>query len=250
MAVEMWFRFLQALTMENHKLALLLISFSLAGLSLFIMRRSPEVKNKLLFLRLHLVLLFSPLLFLALTWQCGMAFWSCSPMKTLVSIPASVLIAYIVGLVLIPKLYAARLGAKVLEGTMANVIAETKIAKLLGTIPRLFYINTPEPTAFVKTGRRPSIHLSVGLMDIMTPKELEAVMLHETYHLKVRSPEMKFSSLFSRFVSPFQWLNDDPSDDELEADKFAIRIQRTNRHIKSARRKISGFNRLQRAPNV
>lgn len=241
MAVEMWYLFFSDLMMEHHRLTILFISFALAGLSLVMMRRTTEAKAKLMYLRLHLLLLFSPFLFLALTWQCGMPFFSCSPMRTLVSIPASVLLAYGVGLIVIPKLYTMRLGANSLQNSVANRIADTKLASLLGTKPRLFYLNTPEPIAFVRSGFRPSIHLSIGLMDILTPKELEAVMLHETYHIKSRSPDMKFSSSFSRFVSPFRWLSSTQTGDEREADMFAVRVQSTDKHIKNARRKIQTF---------
>lgn len=238
---EMIIMLVNDLLSDIPKLAVFLSGLLLSTAPLVLVWRTSEIKKKLVLLRLHILLLFSPLLFLAFTWRCGMPISSCSSHVLLFSIPSSVFLSYIAGLLVVPRLYAKRLGLRHLKGTVANKIAGFQLSGILGSTPELYSIDAAEPVAFVKSGRRPSIHLSVGLMELLSPKELEAVMLHETYHLKSHSSEIKFASTFSKIVSPFRWFDRHQSNDELEADKFASHIQRTDRFIANARRKIDKF---------
>lgn len=236
MTFEMWLSFMEDFLFSQQKVALLVVSLSLAGISLFIAHQSINPRRKLMFLRTYIILIFTPLIFFALTWECGMSFLSCEPMKILVSLPVTILVAYLVGNILLPFLYTKTLNVKPLNHMLIN-----KLTKILGTKPHLYSIDKQEPVAFARSLHKPSIYVSIGLLDLMTRKELESVLLHEAYHIKVRSPELKFSSIFTKFVFPFSWLCNLKTDDELEADEFAVSVQGTRRYIKSARKKIRSF---------
>lgn len=238
---EMMIMLVNDLLSDSPRLAVFLSGLLLSAAPLILVGRTSEIKKKLVLLRLHISLLFSPLLFMAFTWRCGMPISSCSSHVLLFSIPFSVFLSYVAGLLIVPRLYAKRLGLRHLKDTAANKIAGFQLSGILGSTPELYSIDVAEPVAFVKAGRRPSIHLSIGLIELLSPKELEAVMLHETYHLKSHSSEIKFASAFSKIVSPFRWFDKHQSNDELEADKFASCIQRTTRFITTARRKINKF---------
>lgn len=236
MTIEMWLTFVQDVLFSREKVALLIISLSLAMVSLLVSYKSVNPRRKLILLRMNMFFLFAPLIFIALTWECGMSLLSCEPMKILVSLPVTILVAYLAGNILLPLLYTKTLNAKPLNHMLIN-----KLTKILGTKPHLYSIDKQEPVAFAKSLHKPSIYISIGLLDLMTRKELEAVLLHEAYHIKVRSPELKFSSIFSKFFSPLSWLCNVKADDELEADEFAISVQGTSHHIKNARKKINSF---------
>lgn len=236
MTFEMWLSFIENLLFSQQKIALLIVSLSLAGISLVIARQSINPRRKLILLRTNIFFLFAPLIFIALTWECGMSFLSCEPMKILVSLPAAILVSYLAGNILLPLLYIKTLNVKPLNHMLIN-----KLTKILGAKPHLYSIDKQEPVAFARSLHKPSIYISIGLLDLMTRKELEAVLLHEAYHIKVRSPELKFSSIFSKFVSPLSWLCNVKADDELEADKFAASLQGTSHYIKSARKKTKNF---------
>lgn len=235
MTVEMWLAFLEDVLFSQQKIALLIASLLVAGTFLIIARRSVNPRRKLMFLRIHLIFVFAPLIFLAFTWECGMPLLSCGPMKTLVSIPAAVLASYVAGLILLPNLYVRSLRAKSLNHNLAG-----KLTKFLGVEPKFYLIDKQEPLAFVRPNKH-SIYFSVGLLDIMTKRELEAVLLHEAHHIKSHSPDFKFSLLFSKILSPISWLCSMKTDDEVDADEFASSIQGTRSYIKTARKKITDF---------
>ena len=89
---------------------------------------------------------------------------------------------------------------------------------------------------------RSAIFVSVGMLDILSKKEIQAVLLHELAHIKQRSSVLKFSSFLMNVLSPLSLLarfHHDTSKEEREADKFAIRVQRTSKYINSAKKKIS-----------
>lgn len=236
MTIEMLLTFVQDVLFSREKVALLIISLSLAVVSLLVAYKSVDSRRKLILLRMNMFFLFAPLIFIALTWECGMSLLSCEPMKILVSLPVTILVAYLAGNILLPLLYTKTLNVKSLNHAFIN-----KLTKTLGTKLQLYSIDKQEPVAFARSLHKPSIYISIGLIDLITRKELEAVLLHEAYHIKVRSPELKFSSIFSKFVSPLSWLYNVETDDELEADEFAISVQGTRRYIKSARKKIKSF---------
>ncbi len=98
-------------------------------------------------------------------------------------------------------------------------------------------IKTNKPQAFVFGWFRPKIYLSCHLVSSLSPKELEAVLLHELYHLKHKH-HLLLGLLglvrTFRFVLPVindleRWLK---LQFEIKADRFAITYQTTNQHLK------------------
>ena len=81
-------------------------------------------------------------------------------------------------------------------------------------------------------------------MDLLNKKEIEAVILHEIAHLKRKASVLTTSLSILKVFSPMSLIarfHNDFGDEEYAADTFAIKEQKTGRHIASAKRKIDGF---------
>ncbi len=108
----------------------------------------------------------------------------------------------------------------------------------------MFYINSARPYAYSLKTIKGAIFISVGLFEILSKKEIQAVILHELYHIKQRSSFYKFSTNFLKTFSitpSFLNLNKSLQQEEKSADRFAIKTQKTSKHIKQAKKKISLF---------
>ncbi len=193
----------------------------------------------------HLVLLFLPLGIYATRVECDMHWFTgllglCSLIWAKLAayvIPPVAGISIIVGYFLIPKLYQTRLAAKPLNDAL------TRKLRTLQKNATFFWFDSAKPVTFTS---RNKIFVSVGLFDLLTKKELEAVFLHELYHVKVNSTWTKFSSIFGQFVSPiarFSTANHVICLDEKSADIFASHVQCTERFVVSARTKIREWSR-------
>ena len=93
-----------------------------------------------------------------------------------------------------------------------------------------------------------NVFLSIGLLDILRKKEIEAVLLHELHHVASGSSTFKLSTALLR-LSPFSVLRNfapDLGEDERAADAFVRQVQRTDRHLEAARRKIEAYAALSR----
>jgi len=85
--------------------------------------------------------------------------------------------------------------------------------------------------------------MSVGLLDVLNKKEVEAIILHELAHIKNRSSILKVSNLIFKFspLSIIAKFNGDTNSEEKRTDEFAIKMQKTRRYIDSSKRKLDRF---------
>jgi beta-lactamase regulating signal transducer with metallopeptidase domain len=103
----------------------------------------------------------------------------------------------------------------------------TRLASRLGLAGVLIMVSDPKPFSFCFGLWRPQICLSLGLVDLLTDRELEAVLRHEAYHLHRREPlRMTLAvclSHFFFFVPLLAELRDHYlAEKELAADAFAV----------------------------
>ncbi|MGO4271059.1 M56 family metallopeptidase [Paenibacillus sp. TAF58] len=90
---------------------------------------------------------------------------------------------------------------------------------------------------------KPRMILSSGLMDMLEPKELRAVIEHEKCHMRHRDPLAIFLlSMISKsmwYIPIFAWMADKyPIMIELRADKYAITQMKQSTHLGSALLKL------------
>ncbi len=188
----------------------------------------------------HLLFVLSPLFYFALSVNCslgvvqGLLSWCTALFAKFVLyvVPPLMAVSFIGGYIMIPRLY--RMLSRPLR---LSVFVE--LCRLTGIRAELFLIDRAKPVAFT-LGRK--VFISVGMFDLLSRKELEAVLLHELHHVKARSSWGKFSANFVRVFSPIAWFSASSVEkEEKSADAFASRVQKTGRFVGSAKRKVSVF---------
>jgi bla regulator protein blaR1 len=107
-------------------------------------------------------------------------------------------------------------------------LARVEVVGRLGDRAGVQVIADPRPQAFCAGYLRPTVYISQGALDLLSQDELEAVLAHERYHLRVRDPlrlacgRVLSQALF--FVPALRTLFGRYSDlAELNADGAAIR---------------------------
>ncbi len=193
--------------------------------------------NKAWILYTHLFFVLSPLFYFAFSINCSLSLvqgflsWCTALFAKFVIyiLPPLMALSFIGGYVLLPKIYRRR--AKLL-----NIKMFSELCRKTGIRAELYLLDRAKPVAFAIRNR---IFISVGMFDILSKKELEAVLLHELYHVKARSSWTKFSAGFVRLFSPVAWFSAHAIErEERAADSFAARIQRTAVHVNSAKKKV------------
>src|SRR5258708_3611952 len=116
----------------------------------------------------------------------------------------------------------------------SQLILHSKTNKPLGGILKklhlqksVFVIQSENSFAFCYGIRNPKIYVSTSLISIMSKKELEAILLHEKYHLKNRDSLILLLASFIQLLFPFFPLVTDlltqyKINREIEADKEAV----------------------------
>lgn len=216
---------------DPAKMLAITVSVVFAVLLLLAYRRFEKVS----LLYAHLIFLLAPLFYFALSVNCSFGFakgllaW-CTLIfaKAVIYIlPVAMASSFVAGYLFIPRLYRAR--SKRISARWFSALCEKS-----GVAASLFILDRAKPVAF--TGSR-NVFISVGMFDVLSRKELEAVVLHELYHVKNHSAWNKFSSRFASWFSPLAFFSKE-SDDERAADAFACKIQNTGRFVRSAHKKV------------
>ena len=190
-----------------------------------------------------LAFLFTPLVLFAVSLSCQSVSLTCAVTLTqllIYSIPIVVMAALTAGLVLVPWYYekASSKSAKSIQSFVNNESRRMGLAKT----PQAFSFDSGKPFAFSTSFFKPRIFISVGMQEVLTKKEMQAVLLHELAHVKNSSAWFKFSSSMLKIFSPFAAVRGfgfSIDAEEQNADAYAIMRQKTLRHINSAKKKVS-----------
>ncbi len=210
------------------------VSLAIAAIAIMYVRlRSGDAKKKIAATYLYLAALFFPIALFAISSTCNMLLSNCDAKILLYSVPAAAGLAIISGFIFIPGLLLFR-GARVTDPSMVALVSKHSRMPV-----SVYSIETDKPSAFSFSSFRSAIFLSVGLSDVLTKKEREAVLLHEIAHINSRSSSLKVSSMLLRIFSPITALGPELNAEEKMADGFVVKIQGTRRHLMSAKRKIN-----------
>jgi len=232
--------------LEPWKLSIFLGSFLIAFFFIKKIKNSKEINKKLKYIYLHIFFLISPIVFFIFFNGCESIYAKCNkPAVVLGILVISAITSLILVLLTAPFLILKYYRKKSFNANnnLLNIVkkySETLSIKQL----RLFILDSAKPKAFSFSYFFNAVFLSVGLIELLNYNELKAVILHELSHIKQRSPLLKFSSLLLKISSPlagFSSLISELDKHEDEADKLAISIQNTNKHMLSAKRKIRNY---------
>jgi len=188
----------------------------------------------------HLFFLVSPLFYFALSINCSMSFaqglleW-CTTLLTkfvIYFLPVVMALSFVAGYAIIPRIYR-----KISKPLSFKQFKE--LCRIAGIKAELFLVDKAKPVAFT-LGKK--IFISVGMFELLSKKELDAVLLHELHHVKSRASWGKFSVGFVRVFSPIAWFSSASVEkEERAADAFAVKMQKTGAYLKSAKRKVEPF---------
>lgn len=236
------------LSIPPDKFLLTLASLSLAALAMLALRARLDTRLKMFLIYAHLTGLFFPIALFTTNAACGMA---CAPcyndilMITAYALPSTLLLSTLAGFVVIPTSYVFwNRGRPIRRGSIFR--ATVRWSKKFGIkAPHIFVVDRAEPMAFSFRTFRSAIFFSVGLLDILNRREIEAVLLHEIAHIVRRASTLKFSFSILRVFSPLTILArfaHDSTSEERAADRFAARAQGTARFLNSTKKKLRAFS--------
>ena len=234
------------------KSGIVALSFAIAIAALIMLRKlkTASTKQRLSLLYTHVFAFVFPFLFFAFFRGCQAYFSGCSQAKAVITMLAlTAFISMLIAAAVAPFVFVkrqARRGA-LLNGSHWNSFV-TKHAEDLSVMqPKIFVLNTAKPVAFSFSFLSSKIFLSAGLFDILSTKEVEAIVLHELAHIKNGASIMRLSGHVARLLSPFarlaNFLGGSSIDaDEAAADSFAAQVQGSTKHLGLAKKKIMRFN--------
>ncbi|MBI4021355.1 MAG: M48 family metalloprotease [Candidatus Aenigmarchaeota archaeon] len=235
-------------TVDQTKTILSAISLSFAVVAVIALRSFVlSHKAKIGLIYGHLTALVFPAVLFTTNMACGFFCLPCFEHPVglaLLALPTTLLLSAVAGFVIIPAIYIRR-SAAVGRGPWTRFL-RAHARKLGIRAPGLYVLDMAKPVAFSFRSLASAVFVSAGLLDVLRPKEVEAVLLHELHHLQARSSAFKLSAALLRF-SPFSLLRNfsaDLSADERAADEFVRRAQRTDWHLRAAKQKIEAYAAL------
>ncbi len=235
---------------DSDKLFLAGGSFSMAIATILLLKNlNLSTKYKLGLIYSHLIFLFFPFVLTTTSVACGVACMPCASniaSLTALALPTTLLFSAIAGFFIIPGFYM--LFNRKMEAENYHIVKFVKkyARKMKLKIPKIYIVDNASPIAFSFKSFKSMIFLSAGLVDLLNKKEMEAVLLHELGHIKRRASVLTMSISLLRFFSPLSLIarfHHDSGEEELYADKFARKAQKTNKYVKSAKAKIDKFER-------
>lgn len=234
---------------DQMKFLFAVASFSVSIFTIFLLKKfSLSNKAKISLIYTHLAGLFFPFILFTTNMACGLLCLPCfeSPMTlALLALPMTLLIAMLAGFVVIPGYYVFSRRSFLVKNKSLTSVLSSHSKKLNIKPPSLYLLDIARPLAFSFRSFRSAVVMSVGLLDILTKRETEAVLLHELFHIKEKSSVFKLSTFFIRF-SPFSLLKNfyaDLNGEEKNADGFVKDVQKTEKYLDSAKRKILDFRK-------
>lgn len=235
-----------ATVMGADKAAFIVLSLAAAFVALAMLPRSRTTKMKIALVYAHLAFLMLPFFLLSVNATCGAFCMSChNSMQALAlyAVPLSAAAAVAAGFVGFPSYLLHKSGKRQLADRKLSEFASKHSKKIGVKTPHIYVVDNGKPMAFSFRSFRSVIFLSVGMLELLSRKEKEAVMLHELAHIKARSSAVKLSKSLVNFFSPLSLAVNfyDTGQEEKMADRYAASVQKTRRHVNSAKRKMRAF---------
>ena len=241
----MWRMYFDHIINNNLYFDIFVFSLFLSGVFYFVFRRTENLKRKVNFLVAHIIFLFFPFVFSGVFWRCITPIFNCSPKMLMILGPIAGLTAIVSGFVLLPYVYRWSSKNLLIKNGFIGDFVGNQSRKLGIKVPEVYSINEIKPVAYSITSLKPAIFMSAGLLELLTRKEIESVLLHEIYHHKSNASFWKFSGNALKIFTPlaaFSYVFEPMQREETQADNYAVSVQKTDKHLISAKRKIGDFS--------
>ncbi len=233
------------------RMGVVAVSLAVALASLFLLMRKEASPGRRVFLiYLHVFGLVFPFAFFLFFNGCSAFFSWCSSLPSILyMIGLAVLLSAIIGSVAAPFLFVYRQSKSSSELNDAGIFefVRRESGAMCIRCPKVCLVDSAKPVAFSFSNIRPVIFISVGMLELLNAREIEAVLLHELLHIRNGTSLFRFSAFFMRLFSPlsmFASFKQEFDCEEFDADRFACKRQGTVQHIRSAKRKIGTFFRF------
>lgn len=208
-----------------------------------------HVKKRAMLLYTHVFLLIFPIIYFLFSVTCKYMFTHCGRQEFIFYITMlSAITALFTGIIFAPIIFVKWYKRQaIILGDSANPLVafvRKQSVKMGITAATVYVIDSANPVAFSYSMLKSKIFISIGMMDILSKKEIEAVLLHELYHIKHKSGLLKHASHILRVASPiaaFTVPAHDLDREEMAADAFAMHVQKTDKHLVGAIRKVEEF---------
>ncbi|MBI5389659.1 M48 family metalloprotease [Candidatus Woesearchaeota archaeon] len=233
----------------NQLVVMLSIVIALLLLGLFlILRKQLRNAEKLGLLYSFVFFMVFPFAYYLYARTCQKILLSCQMAQSLVSSGVvAIVVTILLSFVVVPFIYMLSSRSKSI--TQENVLfrkMERHARKMGIKTPSVYLLDKAEPYAFSISHIHPSIFLTMGIVELLKPKELDAVLLHELAHIQQKSSPLKFTNTLFRLFTPisnFNILYSELNEEEKDADAVAVRMQNTERHLLSAKQKVSEYQK-------
>lgn len=227
---------------DGTKMTLVVFSLIAAVVLLLLSRNlALSAKTRSVLMHSHLAFLLFPLVFFATTLSCQqVGLCEVSLAQTLLFvIPVSITLGLIFGLLIVPFLHRWRAQP---ENNHWQKFVNTHAEKLnMRKPPDVFVVDSGQIEAYSTGGFKPAIFVTVGMLESLTTRQMQAVLLHELAHIREGSHALKPITLLLRafypepIVTPAAMI----AEEERKADAFAAKVQKTDAYLKAAKRKTA-----------
>ncbi|MBI4399832.1 M48 family metalloprotease [Candidatus Micrarchaeota archaeon] len=239
-----WSYLLSESLFDPNRMVVVAALVLLSLVSFHITRLNVSNRIKLTSLYAHIIFLALIPVYLVYAWSCNSALMDC-PHRLFIYATIPVFIGFfIAGLFVLPYIYSRFNSTRIVNKEILSIVK--KYSEKLGMAePAVYLTSSPRPEACTFTNIMPRIFISETMFRILNKKEIEAVLLHELAHVKNNSSLFKFSTILISYISPIARLGFNSyglCNEENEADRLVIRLQKTTRYLKSAKVKVGRFS--------
>ncbi len=228
------------------KIVLVAASIAVAILTLLlIVKRNLSPSKRVFLIYLHVFSIVFPFVFYSFFSGCSTFFSGCSKLLPIITmLGLTGLLSAIIGSVAAPVIFLLKNSKSSCEDKLIVSFVRRESALLGIKAPRIHFIDSVKPVAFAFSNIRPVVFISIGMLDLLTFKEVQAVLLHELMHIRNGTSIFRFSAFFLKTFSPlsmFASFGNELDREEKMADDFASARQGTSDHLRSAKEKVNLF---------
>lgn len=227
---------------DGTNVTLIVVSLAAALCLLWLSRDvTYPARTRSALMHAHLAFLLFPLVFFATTLNCQQA-GLCEVGLTqtlLYVIPLTLALGLAFGLIIVPLLHRWRTRPE--AGRWQQFVDRHADDLRLRRKPEVRIVDSGRPEAYSTGGLKPAIFLTIGMMETLSERQMQAVLLHEIAHVREGSHALKPIMWLLKAIYPEPLVAPAAmtAEEERKADAYAAKVQKTDIHLNRAKRKLS-----------